>query len=55
MRQIHLTFMPFAAKHERPWQIDYLIDLPLINTYRYATPTYAKTPVFAATLPTTSR
>jgi general secretion pathway protein K len=55
MRQIHLTFMPFAAKHERPWQIDYLIDLPLINTYRHATPTYAKTPVFAATLPTTPR
>ncbi len=53
MRQFHLTFMPFAAKHERPWQIDYVVDLPLINTYRDATPTYAKTPVFAATLPTT--
>lgn len=53
MRQVHLTFMPFAAKHERPWQIDYVIDLPLIKTYRDATPIYAKTPVFAATLPTT--
>jgi general secretion pathway protein K len=53
MRQVHLTFVPFAAKHERPWQIDYLIDLPLINTYREATPTYAKTPVFSATLPAT--
>lgn len=53
MRQVHLTFMPFAAKHERPWQIDYIIDLPLIKTYRDATPIYAKTPVFAATLPTT--
>lgn len=53
MRQFHLTFMPFAAKDERPWQIDYVVDLPLINTYRHATPIYAKTPVFAATLPTT--
>lgn len=53
MHQFHLTFLPFTAKHERPWQIDYVIDLPLINTYRDAIPTYAKTPVFAATLPTT--
>jgi len=55
MRQIHFTVMPFAAKGNRPWTVEYVLDLPLNNSYKDATPTYAKTPVFAATLPTTPR
>lgn len=54
MRQIHIKFTPFADE-KMPWELQYIIDLPLLDAYQKATLNDAKTPFLSTALSTTTR
>lgn len=52
VRQIHLQLTPFADE-KKPWDIDYVLDLPFLASYSEP-PTSPQTPVFGTALPAQS-
>lgn len=54
MRQVHIKFTPFADE-KMPWELQYISNLPLLETYQKVTLNNAKTPLFNAAIPATTR
>lgn len=54
MRQVHIKFTPFADE-KMPWELQYISNLPLLDTYQKATLNDAKISLFNKALPTTTR
>jgi hypothetical protein len=54
MQQVHIKFTPFADE-KMPWELQYISNLPLLETYQKATLNNAKTPLFNTAIPTTTR
>lgn len=54
MQQVHIKFTP-VADEKMPWELQYISNLPLLETYQKATLNNAKTPLFNTAIPTTTR